>query len=108
MKVIKGVLQEELQNSRRQQAAYKKALRAIPKGSLVKKEIKGHLYYYLVFRDNGKVRLAYKGKLSREEIKKYAESRKMRDKYKKLLSQLNAQISFLQKALHAKEIRAVS
>lgn len=108
MNVIKGVLKEELQNARRQLAAYEKALRTIPKGSLVKKEIKGHLYYYLVFRENGKVRLVYKGKLSREEIKKYADARKMREKYKKLLSQLNLQISFLQKALRAKEIRAVS
>lgn len=108
MKVIKNVLQEELQNARRQQAAYQKALHAFPKGSLVKKEIKGHLYYYLVFRDNGKVCLTYKGKLSREEVKKYADARKMREKYKKLLFQLKAQISFLQKALRAKEIRSVS
>ena len=108
MKVIKGVLEEELDNSIRQEAAYIKALNAIPPGVLVKKQIKGHGYYYLELREEGKVKFVYKGKLSEEEIKKYQEAKKMRAKYRKLLSQVRNQISFLRKALRAKEIRSVS
>lgn len=106
MKVIKGVLEEELENSIRQEAAYIKALNAIPPGALVKKEIKGRFYYYLMMREKGKVKFIYKGKLSKEEIKEYNEAKKLRAKYRKLLSQVRKQISFLKKALHAKEIRS--
>lgn len=106
MKVIKGVLEEELENSIRQEAAYIKALNAIPPGALVKKEIKGRFYYYLMMREKGKVKFIYKGKLSKEEIKKYNEAKNLRAKYRKLLSQVRKQISFLKKALHAKEIRS--
>ncbi len=108
MKVIKGVLEEELENSIRQEAAYIKALSALPAGVLVKKEIKGHSYYYLMLRKEGKVNFIYKGKISEEEIKKYEEAKKMRAKYRKLLSQVRKQMSFLRKALRAKEIRSVS
>jgi sRNA-binding regulator protein Hfq len=108
MKVIKGVLEEELENSLRQEAAYVKALKDIPAGVLVKKEIKGHSYYYLMLREKGKVKFIYKGNISKEEIKKSDDAKKMRAKYRKLLSQTRKQISFLRKALRAKEIRAVS
>lgn len=106
MKVIKGVLEEELENSMRQEAAYLKAIESLPAGALVKKEIRGHEYYYLVLRDKGEVRFIYKGKLSKEEIKKYNEVKKLRAKYRKLLSQVRKQISFLRKALRAREIRS--
>ena len=108
MKVIKGVLEEELESSLRQEAAYRKALDGMPRGSLVKKKIKNGEYYYLVFRENGKVRFSYKGKLSKGEVKKIQESIKLRRKYKVLLSECKKQAAFLRKALHAKEIRASS
>lgn len=107
MKVIKGVLEDELENSLRQEKAYRKAFDAIPAGALIKKNIKGRDYYYLVLREEGQVKFVYKGKLSKEEIKKYQENKKMRGKYRKLLSDLKKQISFLRKALRAKEIRSV-
>lgn len=108
MKVIKGVLEEELENSIRQEATYIKALNAIPPGVIVKKKIKGHIYYYLMMREKGKVKFIYKGKISKEEIEKYEEAKKMRAKYRKLLSQIKKQITFLKKALNAKEIRTLS
>lgn len=107
MNVIKNVLEEELENSLRQQKAYEKAIKNIPKGVLVKKEIKGKHYYYLMFRENGKVRFVYKGKASPGEIKQYEEFKQTRAKYKKLLSDIKKQISFLRKALNAKEIRSI-
>ncbi|MBI5180997.1 MAG: hypothetical protein HZA05_06305 [Nitrospirae bacterium] len=108
MKVIKGVLEEELENSVRQEAAYIKALKGLPAGALVKKEIKGHAYYYIILREKGKIKFIYRGKISKDEIKKYEDAKKMRAKYRKLLSQVRKQISFLKKALHAKEIRSFS
>jgi len=108
MKVIKGVLEEELQNSIRMKKQYEKALQEFPKGSLVEKKIRGHKYYYLAVREGKKVKFIYKGKISEEEKKKYIEAKKLRAKYRKLLSQLNKQIAFLKKALNGKEIRSLS
>jgi len=39
MNVIKGVLEEELQNSIRMKKQYERALSELPKGSLVEKKI---------------------------------------------------------------------
>jgi len=44
-------------------------LARLPKSSLVKKKIKGHEYYYLQVRENGKVRFIYKGKISDKEVR---------------------------------------
>jgi hypothetical protein len=108
MNVIKGVLEEELQNSIRMKRQYENALNELPKGSLVEKSIKGHKYYYLAVRKSNKVKFIYKGKISEEEKKKYMEAKELRAKYRKLLSQLNKQIVFLKKALNGKAIRSLS
>lgn len=47
MKVIKSVLKEELANSLAMKGDYERQLANLPKGSLVKKKIKGYEYYYL-------------------------------------------------------------
>ena len=108
MKVIKGVLKEELQNSLRMKKQYEKALSHLPKGSLVEKSIRGHKYYYLAVPKGSKVNFIYKGKLSDEEKKNFSEVKEMRDKYRKLLSQSKKQISFLKKVLNGKDLRSLS
>ena len=101
--VIKGVLAEELSNSLRMKKEYEAALRKLPKGCLVAKSIRGHTYYYLVKREDKKVRYIYKGKISEEEKKKYEEAKMLRAKYRKLLSQVKRQIRFLRSSLRGKE-----
>jgi len=53
---IKGVLKEELDNSIRMKEKYEQELAKLPVGSLIKKKIKGHEYYYIVLRESGKVK----------------------------------------------------
>jgi len=108
MKIIKGVLDEELQNSLRMQKEYEKAISALPRGALVKKVIKGYSYYYLMMREGNKIRFDYKGKVSGKEIKRYEEAKKDRARYRKLLGDVKKQVSFLRRALRGKELRAVS
>jgi len=103
MGVIKGVLKEELKNSLQMKKDYERELKKLPQGSLVKKTIKGHEYYYLVQRVKGKVKFTYKGKLSEEEVRKYKEAKEYRAKYRKLLSQVKRQIVFLRSALRGKK-----
>jgi len=100
---IKGVLREELENSLRMQQRYEEELAKLPKGSLVKRVIKGNEYYYLVFREDGKVRSVYKGKSSPEEIAQYQDAKKKRADYRKLLSKVKKQVRFIRSALRGKE-----
>ena len=103
MKVIKSVLKEELANSLTMKKDYERELARLPRGSLVKKKIKGHEYYYLQVREKGKVRFIYKGKLSNEDVKGYERAKEYRAKYRKMLSELKKQIKFLKGILRGKE-----
>jgi hypothetical protein len=103
MKVIKGVLKEELANSLAMKRDYERELARLPKGSLVKKNIKGHEYYYLVVRQHGKVRFIYKGKLSGSQIRQCRSATEYRANYKKLLSEVKKQIKFLRSTLRGKK-----
>ena len=103
MGVIKGVLKEELNNSLQMKKNYERELAKLPKGSLVKKKINGHEYYYLVVRIGQKITFTYKGKPAKEEVKKYKEAKKYRAKYRSLLSQIKKQIKFLKGTLRGKE-----
>ena len=100
---IKSVLREELGNSLRMQQRYEQELVKLPKGSLVKRCIRGHDYYYLVYREDGKVRSVYQGKPAAKEIARYRAARDQRAKYRKLLSKAKHQVRFLRGVLRGKE-----
>jgi len=101
--VIKGVLEEELQNSLRMRKDYESALSKLPRGCLVQKEIRGHKYCYIVKREGDKILHLYKGKLSSEEIHKLNEAKSLRAKYRHGLSKIKRQIDFLRGVLRGKE-----
>jgi hypothetical protein len=103
MAFVKSVLKEELKNSLNMKKSYEKALKKLPKGSLRAKEIRGQVYHYVAVRENGKVRDIYKGKASKGLADKYKEAKKMRAKYRNLLSQVKKQIKFLRRAVRGKE-----
>jgi hypothetical protein len=100
---IKGVLREELDNSLRMQERYEAELAKLPKGSLVKRQIKGHDYYYLVYREDGKVRSVYQGKSDAKEIGRYHAAKGRRAQYRRLLSKVKRQVKFLRGVLRGKE-----
>ena len=100
--IIKGVLKEELANSLELKKEYEKELAKLPKGCLIKKKIKGHEYYYVEVREGKKIKFIYKGKLSKNEIKKFNETKAYREKQKKILKDINKQIKFLRGVLRGK------
>ncbi len=108
MKIIKGILEEELKKALAVQREYEKALAALPRGVLVKKYVKGHQYCYLMTRKGGKVRFEYKGKLFGRDIKQYEQVKKDREQYRKLLADVKKRILFLQRMLKDKALRSVS
>jgi len=107
MKIIKGVLEEELRKAMLAQGEYEKALAALPRGVLVKKLVKGYQYYYLMSREKSKVRFEYKGKVLGKDIKYYDEVKKDRVRYRQLLAEVKKRIAFIKKTLRGKELRAV-
>ena len=51
MRVVNGILKEELNRLERLQAKYSAILEDLPKGSLRKKKIGQKIYFYLVSRE---------------------------------------------------------
>ena len=102
MSVIKGVLKEELGNSRDMLKSYQREISKI-KGCLIRKKIGKRYYYYLVKRQGKKVKFIYKGPISEQVRKAYSGQRKMLNKYKKLKLQVKNQIKFIRRALRGKE-----
>ena len=107
MNPIRTVLAEELENSQRMLEKYSEELEKVPKGSLVAKKIKGNVYHYLAYRDGPRVKFEYLGKLSKREIEDRKKDRKLRGKYRKLMSDLRKQITFLERALREQKRHAV-
>jgi hypothetical protein len=102
--VIKSILREELENSLHMKEQYEKELAKLPKGSIVKRNIKGHEYYYLIFRENGKFISKYLGKeVSEDELERYRAAKELRAKYRSALSKLKKQIRYLKGTLRGKE-----
>lgn len=103
MDPIRGVLAEELENSRRLLKRHAEELARLPKGSLVAKKIKRGVFHYLAVRENGKVRFHYKGKLPAAEVAKYQEAKQLRKKYAGQVAKLKKQVKFLERALHERK-----
>ncbi|HCE46666.1 MAG TPA: hypothetical protein DET40_24220 [Lentisphaeria bacterium] len=92
---IKGILRGELENSIRMKAGYERELSKLPIGSLARRKINGHHYYYLIYWDKGKVKSVYRGKVSDKILQKYSQVKQYRAKYRHLLSRLKKEIKFI-------------
>ena len=88
MKVLKGVLNEELARLKAAEKSYLRELRKLPKGSIQKKRISGALYVYLAFRKGERVVTSYLGRPSQDELKKLGETVDLRKKYERLLREV--------------------
>ena len=97
--IIEGVLREELRNIKQVKKKYEERLKKLPKGCLAQKNIKGHNYYYIAQRKGKKVLFVYSNNLPKSELKNYMEAKKIKKKYRKLLSDVNKEIKFIQKVL---------
>ena len=100
---IKDMLNEELQNSLQIKQDSERALAELPRGSLVRKVIGGHPYFYLAHREGDKVEFDYLGKIPDEDVRQYEDAKQSRARYRQRLSEVNKQIRFLQKVLREKQ-----
>ena len=108
MKMLKGVLEEELANSKRRISAFMKALKELPKGSLHEKEINNRKYFYRVYWDPKAKKNVFEllsEKPSEKAIDSYEKAKAKRASYKNQIRILKLQVQFLERALHAREFR---
>lgn len=70
MRVLKGILKDSLAYYRRLERDLRRRLVRLPKGSIKRRLIKGHAYYYLQQRDGNQVVHQYLGRRKPHELLK--------------------------------------
>lgn len=108
MEILKGVLEEELANSRRRISAFMKALKELPKGSLHEKKVKDKKYFYRVYWDLKSKKNVFEllsEKPSEKMIDSYEKAKAKRASYKNQIRILKLQVHFLERVLRAREFR---
>ena len=99
MKILNGVLNEELDRLNKLKKNYEKQIAKLPKGSLIRKNIKGNIYYYLNYRQEKKKIFRYIGKLPRKELENLLDKIEERRKLEKLNKQVKKDIKKLEKMI---------
>ncbi len=99
MKILKSVLNEELSRLRMLNKNYEKLISKLIRGSLIRKNIKGNIYYYLNYRQGDKGIFEYLGKLSSKEREALLDEIKERRKLEKLKRQTVEDIKKLEKMI---------
>ncbi len=96
MSILNGIIQEEY--DRLNQAIYKLELEIehLPRGYISQKIINQRLYYYLQFRENGKVKSVY---IKRDEVEVYRKLITRRNELLVNLKSMQANRMRLEKAL---------
>lgn|GEM_PF-291112 len=100
METLNGILTEELNRLKSLKKNYENNLGNLPKGCLIEKEIKGHPYYYLNYREGKKSIFKYLGKLSEEEISQIKNKIEERRKLKRLYIHAKNNITKIEKMSH--------
>ncbi|MDO4486885.1 MAG: hypothetical protein Q4C46_09885 [Bacillota bacterium] len=96
MSIIDEVLLEEYERSIRISRALENENRNLPKGSIQKKRINNNEYYYLMFRDQGKVISQY---VAETDVDKLARQIALRKENQKLLKEQEQSRKKIVKAL---------
>ncbi len=98
--IIKGVLKDELERSISLQEKYEQKLNEYPLGYLLKRQSLGRrTYYYLSYRENGKVKQKYLGRLSLEEEENIKQKIREKSEIQKQLAEVKKNIQYLEKLL---------
>ena len=77
MKVLKGILKDSLVYYERLERDLVLRLGKLPKGSIKRRQIKGHTYYYLQHREGSKVLQQYLGREQPETLLSGIQERRM-------------------------------
>ena len=96
MSVLDSVLKEEYDRISRIIYSVQKELEELPKGYISEKKIKGHIYYYLQYRENRKMKTIY---IKKNEVDAYRNLISHRKELEKDLKELNQSLKKLERVL---------
>lgn len=99
MEILNSVLKEELNRLKKLNGQYLKQISNLPRGSLIRKKIKGHIYYYFSYWYQNKSTFKYVGKLSRKARENLLDKIDERKKYEKLNRRVKKDIKKLEKMI---------
>ena len=108
MEMLKEVLREELGNSYRRIAAFKKALQRLPQGSIHEKAVGDNKYYYRVCWDSKAKKNVFEmlsEKPSKKLLAAYEKAKVRRAVFKNQIRILKLQVQFLERSLRAREFQ---
>ena len=95
MKVLKSVLKDSKDYYKELDVEIKKRLSKLPEGNVKKRNLRGHVYYYLQKREGSKVVHKYLGKEKPNELENQLKERK---ELKAELKKVKEALEFLKKA----------
>lgn len=104
MDMVKSMLREELEHSMEMREHYRKELSLLPTGALVKKRINNREYWYVMMREDRKVKTHYVGKVGGNEASLVRKDMEKRRHYEALLREVERKIRYLKKVI---DVRAV-
>ena len=102
MKILQGILKEELERLEKLNKQYILEMAKLPKGCLIRKKIGRKFYYYLNYRNGKKSIHKYIGKLKKSEFRELSEKIEKRRKLWKLNIGLKKDIANLKRIIREK------
>jgi len=96
---VRDIIREEYSRLIELKKKYVQELATLPKGSISKKKIKNHNYYYLAYRSKEKVKFDYLGKEDASKLKETREHLKRRKELEQKLKQVNGSIKEIIKSI---------
>ncbi len=98
MRILKGILKESKEYYQKIEHEILKRLKSLPKGSIKRRTIKGHIYYYVQFRKGTKIIQIYLGKVKPMELERKIVER---EKLKRELKETRQSLKLLNKVKNA-------
>ena len=104
--MMEEIMKEELKRIGEVVNSYLREIKKLPKGSVQKKKIRGHLYPYLAVREGPRVRYRYLGQMPDMKLEELEKEIELRRRYGRLLADAKKNKERLEKMLYGKR-RAV-
>ena len=99
MSALLDIIREEYSRLSELKKRYIQELATLPKGTISKKKIKNHNYYYLAYRSKDKVKFDYLGKEDAPKLKEMREHLKRRKELEQKLKLVNVSIKEIFKSI---------
>jgi len=103
MTIIESVIRDEYDRNLRMQEAYCQEIAKLPRGSVTRKVINGKTYYYLMYREAGKVENKYLSKKDNDIddlVKQVQKRRELESLIKKLRKEQKEMEKYLKVSGH--------